>query len=193
MKRAYLSRRDSIVISAIEIIDELGIHELSIRELAKREGVSEPALYRHFKNKQDIILGVLNYYSRFDFMIAKTIKGKGLKSKEGISFFIKSIAENYENDPGLTAIPLSYDMLRHDDILASKIKEILKLRYKILYSLIQKGQKEGEIKKEISKETLIDTILGILAVNSFRWRITGYDFSLKDRVCEEVKTFLEVC
>jgi len=40
------------------MVGEVGIGALSLRKLAERVGVSPPALYHHFKNKQDLLLAL---------------------------------------------------------------------------------------------------------------------------------------
>jgi AcrR family transcriptional regulator len=41
--------------AALERFVEQGIHATGIREIAKHAGVSEAALYRHWKNKEDLV------------------------------------------------------------------------------------------------------------------------------------------
>ncbi len=53
-------RQKTIIDEALNIIHESGYEALSIRELATRVKISEPAIYRHFLNKEDIILGISN-------------------------------------------------------------------------------------------------------------------------------------
>jgi AcrR family transcriptional regulator len=67
-----LHRKDRLILTTIDIIDELGIQSLSTREIAKREGVSEATLFRHFKSKNDLLAAVLEYYSKFDDDIYQT-------------------------------------------------------------------------------------------------------------------------
>lgn len=46
--------RRKIVAAALELLDEVGLDELSTRLLATRLGVKQPALYWHFKNKGEL-------------------------------------------------------------------------------------------------------------------------------------------
>lgn len=48
-------RQNEIINAAIQIIAANGIQGLTTKVLAAAVGVSEPALYRHFKNKTEII------------------------------------------------------------------------------------------------------------------------------------------
>jgi len=64
-------RQEMIIDEAIKIIHAEGYQSLSIRELAKHVKISEPAIYRHFLNKEDIILGILNRIVRLDHLLEK--------------------------------------------------------------------------------------------------------------------------
>ncbi|NUT39843.1 MAG: TetR family transcriptional regulator [Thermoactinospora sp.] len=47
--------RDSVVRAALELLDEVGLDGLSVRRLAAVLGVRNPALYWHFRNKQELL------------------------------------------------------------------------------------------------------------------------------------------
>jgi TetR/AcrR family tetracycline transcriptional repressor len=47
--------RTRVVRVAIELLDEVGLDGLSLRRLAAKLGVQAPALYWHFKNKQELL------------------------------------------------------------------------------------------------------------------------------------------
>lgn len=69
-----IKRKNSILISALELFEEGGTNNITIKNLAKREKVSEPALYRQYKNKHEIIVSIINEYSSYDNQIINTIK-----------------------------------------------------------------------------------------------------------------------
>ena len=52
-------RQEEITKEAIKLISEKGIQGLTIKNLSKRIGISEPAIYRHFEGKTDILLKLL--------------------------------------------------------------------------------------------------------------------------------------
>ncbi len=47
--------RAQVVTAAIELLDEVGLDGLTLRRLAQELGVQAPALYWHFKNKQELL------------------------------------------------------------------------------------------------------------------------------------------
>ncbi|MCO6007253.1 TetR/AcrR family transcriptional regulator C-terminal domain-containing protein [Actinoallomurus purpureus] len=47
--------RETVLRTALRLLDEVGLDGLSLRRLAKELGVQAPALYWHFKNKRDLL------------------------------------------------------------------------------------------------------------------------------------------
>jgi len=48
-------RQIEIINKSIDIIATKGIQGLTIKNLSKEIGISEPAIYRHFESKTDIL------------------------------------------------------------------------------------------------------------------------------------------
>lgn len=192
MKKSYLSRKERLILTAIDIIDSIGIQGLTIRELANSQDITDGAIYRHFKTKNDIIIAVLDSFSNFDSTIIGVIKEQKMQAKEGLLFLINSYAEYYENYPALTAVEFIYDFIKNEPDLAKHMKEILDYRFKSIVSIISEGQKIGEIKGGIFPDELADVILGIEKQIMFRWRLQGYNFVLKEKMTSAVKLVVEL-
>jgi AcrR family transcriptional regulator len=52
-------RQEEILDRTVELVREGGLANLTMKKVADRMGFTEPALYRHFPNKQALILGLL--------------------------------------------------------------------------------------------------------------------------------------
>lgn len=48
-------KREGVVQAALALLNEVGLDGLTVRRLAERLGVQNPALYWHFKNKQELL------------------------------------------------------------------------------------------------------------------------------------------
>ena len=58
-QRLPLNRR-SIAVAALGLLNETGLDGVSTRKLAQRLQVEGPALYHHFRNKQDLLAEMVN-------------------------------------------------------------------------------------------------------------------------------------
>ncbi|MGR3868885.1 TetR/AcrR family transcriptional regulator [Streptomyces graminifolii] len=53
-----MSKRDDIVTAAVDVFSRYGFRQTSMELIARAAGVSRPALYQHFANKQDVFAAV---------------------------------------------------------------------------------------------------------------------------------------
>ncbi|EHQ89992.1 TetR/AcrR family transcriptional regulator [Desulfosporosinus youngiae] len=186
-----LHRKDRLVITTIEIIDQLGIQGLSTREIARRQGVSEATLFRHFKSKNQLLLVVLEDFSKFDIDIYQSIKLKELRPKESITYLIRAYAEYYESYPAITSIMQVFDVLRHESELTDRVKSILNDRSSFMKQLIEEAQKAGEISPDMDSKNLADVIWGLCREICLTWRLNGQSYSLKERTLSTLEMVLK--
>ncbi len=58
------ARQKEITEVALELISEKGIQGLTIKNLANKIGITEPAIYRHYDSKIDILIAVLDLFKQ---------------------------------------------------------------------------------------------------------------------------------
>lgn len=182
MDISLLHRRQGIIISTIECIDEVGLQNLSTKLIAKREGVSEGALFRHFKTKTEIMLAVLDHFSQFDDAIINSSIKMEFNPVETLKYFVGAFAEYYDNYPAITAIVQVYDSLMCDPALSEKVKEILAKRSGFIIETVKSAQSEGLIRADIDSEIFESLISGGFREICLKWRMCAFDFSLKEKI-----------
>ena len=191
MQDNLLHRKERLIITTIETIDELGLQRLSTREIAKREGVSEATIFRHFKSKNELLLAVLENFSEFDHDIFQSVKLKKLPPREAINFLIRSHVEYYENYPAITSILLNFDELRHEQLLENKVDYIIKNRTEYLKELFEEAKKAGEINPAVELDYIPDVIFGTIIMICMKWKVDGRQFSLKERTLSTLNQILD--
>ncbi len=81
-------KRSAILRKAAELFNERGFYETSLNELAKRLNVTKPSLYYYFKNKDDILLQILNQ-ATMEFTPAMAMaEESGLCGLEKLKIFV---------------------------------------------------------------------------------------------------------
>ncbi len=172
-------RQDMIIDEAINIIHSSGYQSLSIRELAKQVKISEPAIYRHFLNKEDIILGILNRMMDFDHLLEKDIL-KQKTTQDKIRHFILFHFEFLEKKKEMTSVLFAEEMFDQSDILRQRLIFIIQKRKNLLNSILQESRVNGEI-VEIDNKDLISLILGLIRMIVLEWKLGNFTFSLTER------------
>ncbi len=172
-------RQDMIIDEAINIIHSSGYQSLSIRELAKQVKISEPAIYRHFLNKEDIILGILNRMMDFDHLLEKDIL-KQKTTQDKIRHFILFHFDFLEKKKEMTSVLFAEEMFDQSDILRQRLIFIIQKRKNLLNSILQESRVNGEI-VEIDNKDLISLILGLIRMIVLEWKLRNFTFSLTER------------
>lgn len=188
---SLIHRKERLIITTIDIIDELGIQGLSTREIAKRQNVSEGTIFRHFTSKTELLNAVLLYYSQFDDDIYQTTRLKSLSATEAIDFLVKTHVEYYENYPAITAIPLNLEVLRYEPELTGTIHKILEKRSGMLSALIVEAQNAAEVTKDIDSDATAMMITGIIREACLQWRMNNKSFSLKERTLTALRILMD--
>jgi AcrR family transcriptional regulator len=191
MEASMLHRKDAIISTTIDIIDEYGIKGLSTKEIAKRQGVSEATIFKYFTTKNSLILAVLDKFSMFDNEIYLTIKMKEIKPVESIFFYTNAYVEYYENYPQITAITEAYDALAYDPELLERIKSIFNNRSCHIKSLISEAQNKNEIKPDVNTDDLTYVISGLFRSICIEWRFSNRSFSLKEHTLRTLRMVLD--
>ena len=187
MARISTEERQILIIDeAIKIIHEMGYHAFSIRELSKRVGISEPAIYRHFLNKEDIVLGILGRFNEFDISLFQEVK-KYENPTEKVRCFIQYHFDFLEKNPGMTSIVFSEEIFSQSKLVREKMLTIIEKRKKLIRNIIDEARKNSQV-IEVETTELGIIILGFIRLIVLEWRIGGFSFSLSQRGKKAVRT-----
>lgn len=100
----YLStdqRRRQIASVALDLLANQPVAALTTRQIAERIGVSQPALFRHFANREAILLAVLDH-ARSDLAdLLETELRKGQPAAATMAAFVAAMAHYVSQHPGL--------------------------------------------------------------------------------------------
>ena len=191
MAKSLIHTKEGLVFSTIEVINDIGIYNLSIREVAKKQGLTEGAIFRHYKSKNELLLAVLDYFSKYDSDVFATVQLKNLTPTESIHFCLKAYATYYENYSAITAITQIYDVLRYEPELREKIDKIVKDRTHFMKGLIDDAIIKNEIAAHVDSDQLASMIWGYFREICLRWRIDDFAFSLTERMQKATRMFLD--
>lgn len=113
--------RTALIEAALEIIDEFGPQGLTIRKVAHRAGVSHAAPYRHFPDKDDLILAVVE--RGFELLDEEMDRARSAAGDDPLAQFAAS-GEAYLSFA--MGYPAYYRVMFSGDLLASKGNEALR-------------------------------------------------------------------
>lgn len=174
----WTERQEEIMDQAVRLIAENGIQGLTVRNLAKGIGVSEPALYRHFESKTDILLGILDRFDRTSHGMRTTLASNDCPSLEQLEILLVTTLSQFQQRPEITAVIFAEEIFQNEPRLTEKVADIMRKHRASLHTLLTRGQECGTIRDDVPVEGLGLLIQGAQRLLVSRWRMSAYGFDL---------------
>ncbi|MBN1985456.1 MAG: TetR/AcrR family transcriptional regulator [Prolixibacteraceae bacterium] len=171
-------RQKQIINVSLDLIAENGIQGLTIKNLAKRIGFSESAIYRHYENKIEILVAILNYFKENAEKLFNTELNTEGDALTKIDHLFLNQFRIFSASPSLVAVIFSEELFRNEAILVAKVSEIMKSNLDALTSIIITGQKNGELRTDVEAEHLAIVVMGTLRLFVKQWQMSGSAFNL---------------
>ncbi len=172
-------RQKEIIEAALELISQKGIQGLTIKNLSKEIGISEPAIYRHYDSKIHILLAILEVFRQNTENIFKEELGRDLPAMEKISLLFVRNFDAFSQTPSLVPVIFSEEMFRSEPDLMHKVYEIIGRNLNALIKIIEEGQKNNEIRNDVEAGQLAVIILGSLRLFMKKWQFSNFSFDIK--------------
>lgn len=170
----FTDRQIEIMEAATLRIDQHGIQNLTIKNLAADIGLSEPALYRHFASKNEILLGMLNY---FITLMKVRIQNIPTQPNDTAGDILKSLfasqMQAFVKKPAIVSVIFAESIFHFDDGLSAKVAKIMNLMQDYVKANIKKGQELEQYSKIINASTLTTIIIGGVRLTVLKWKLSG--------------------
>jgi AcrR family transcriptional regulator len=174
-------RQEQIIEAAQKLILKYGSEHVTIRRIAKEVGISEGAIYRHFKSKSDIFCLLLDNVGESllaDIQQSIIPEGGIIESLDSIlTTQIANIAKRHGMSFQIIAEVISLG----DKKLNKQLSDIMNKYLIRLKSLLMHGVEAGEIRDDIDLEAAAMLFFGMVESLSNYWTLNNYKFSLEDR------------
>jgi AcrR family transcriptional regulator len=184
-------RKDQIVTATKRLIIRRGSERLTVRAIAKEVGLSEGALYRHFKSKRDILalladtieldlLGDIKESSieggAYLNILDNILRGhlSAIKQRQGISFQV-------------IAMIISFG----DKKLNKRIYDIIGNYIGAIKDLLVKGVKSGELRQNFDLDGTATLYFGMVQGLVNIWALSNYEINLEESYEASWNTFKE--
>lgn len=185
-------RQEEIVATALRLISEQGIQELTMKKIACAIGITEPALYRHFASKFKILSAVVDNMAAARSALFRKSSADGRSAESVILSFFIGHARLFTREPAMTVILFSEDLFRNDRELSERIAVIIGDTKQKIQETLAHGIRTGTLRADLDLP-----MAALLLVGGFRqlvssWRLEGFQFSLEERTERLVESTLRL-
>jgi len=176
----FTKKQQEIIEISIELIADLGIQGFTIKNLSKRVGVTEGAIYRHFKSKTEILHSILKAFQTESANTLESACSSEKPAMEEISSIFAHHFNYFAERPAIAAVIFSESIFQNDNLLSKEVFKLLKMHEDALMCIINKGQLSGEIRNgAVKKDQIVRIIIGSIRYTVTKWRLSNYEFDIK--------------
>lgn len=179
MYKDISSRQIEIIEASGKVIMAKGIAGLTTKNLANEMNFSESALYRHFKNKEAIIIHLIGYLAsnitdRFNDIISSD-----LKPEEQYLALFKSQFAFFKANPHFIVIVLSDGFIDNTAEVKNEILKLINSNAALIGKVIKSGQKSKVFNDKFEVEDLLHFTMGSFRLQMLKWKLEGFSFDIE--------------
>lgn len=174
-------RQQEIIESAGKLLMQKGVKGLTTKNLALEMNFSESALYRHFKNKEDIIVLLLDYLGSNIKERLNIISEKNSTSEEKLKQLFSSQFEFFNQNTHFVVAILSEGLFDESEKINQSIMKIIHYKMELITKIIEVGKENNEFTKSIETQEFVHIIMGSFRMMMLKWKFSKFEIDLTNQ------------
>jgi AcrR family transcriptional regulator len=171
-------RQDQIAEAALDIVRKDGIRALNVAAVAEKVGIVPSAVYRHFKNKSQIVDTVLQLIQTRLNAHFQDVVNLDLEPVEKLHLLLNRHIELISNNNAIPRILFSEEVLGGMPEKQQQLYGIIQDVIQNVSAIVLEGQEKGSIRKDLLPENLAVSFLGMIQPAAIIWNLSNGEFDL---------------
>lgn len=185
------ARKKELLIAGRNLIFQEGPNRFTIRRLAEMVGITEPAVYRHFPSKEDLIVELIHFMFEGWQEHLEALQRERLPASEKLiklgKFHLNHLI-NHEFNPILLIIEAGDP---HQPRIAQALSEKGERITGAMAAIITEARRRGEFAKDLQTRPAVLALMGVLQGSLLRWTLTRSTAGLAADVEGAIKLVLK--
>jgi AcrR family transcriptional regulator len=180
-RRSTEVRRTQIADAARSLTVKYGSEHITVRRIAKEIGVSEGALYRHFKSKRDILSLMVERIEEDWIADMAKDSATGRTPLEVLDKSLKNHVSAIEQKRGVSFQVIAEIISLGDRRLNRKASEALDRYTARIRDILSEGIEAGEIRKDVDPDNTAALIAAAIQGLVNKWALSNCSFNLEEK------------
>ncbi len=171
-------RQLEIIQAAGKILTTSGVGGLTTKNLAKEMKFSESALYRHYPNKEEIVIALLEYLAtNMDERFSNRLLLNQTPEENFVALFRNQFSF-FKNNPHFVVAAFSDGLMEESHRINETILKIMSVKIKYLKPIILEGQQKNIFTNSITSDEMVHIVIGTFRLQMYKWRIANFQFDI---------------
>ncbi|MCE2405377.1 MAG: TetR/AcrR family transcriptional regulator [Dehalococcoidia bacterium] len=166
-------RRAQIVQTARRIVADEGMASLTINGLAAAVGVSEGAIYRHFKSKDDILLALVREIESNLLRIISDSARPEESSLDHLRRLLKRHFSSLERRNAVSFVVIAEAMCFADDRVKQAARQMVERYLETIAAILKEGAAKGEVGPGVDVKAAAIMFFGMVQASVTLWTFSN--------------------
>lgn len=172
------ARREEIVEAALVLIDRGGLALATTSAIAQQIGISQAAVFRHFRKKDDILLAVVDEIAgQVICSIRSSTEGPG-SPIDRLRAFVHCLLTLVAHKPVMPAILFSRELHAENALLRAAVYQRIGRVHDMLSEMLAAGVREGALRADLDTDRGAFMLIGLMQGLVVRWSLSDRNLDL---------------
>jgi len=177
-RKSTAIRKQQIIDAARKLIIKKGSEHLTVRAMAKEVGLTEAAIYRHFKSKREILSFLMNHIMDTMLHDVERTESGNTTSLAAIDQALRQHLSEIEQRRGMSFQVIAEIISLGDKKLNKDVYEKLNFYIDRVKNLLSEAARDGYVRDDIDHGASALLLFGMIQGLVNIWALGGYSFDL---------------
>lgn len=183
-------RKQQIAQAALSLVSSHGVKELSIAGIASRVGLVPSAVYRHFKNKDQVIEAILDLIEKNLLENVKVVVAATPEPLARLHLLLQLHMQLIQDNQGILRLVFSEEVMHGPPARKAAVQSTVATYLKAVAGLVHQGQEEAVILGDLAAEAVAVAFLGMIQPAAILWHLSAGRYDLAAHTAEAWNIFL---
>jgi AcrR family transcriptional regulator len=183
-------RKKQIAQAALSLVSSQGLRGLSIAGIAGRVGLVPSAIYRHFKNKDQVIDAILDLIRERLLGNVRVVTEETTDVLERLRRLLMLHIQLIRENQGILRVVFSEEVMNGPPERKAGVQATVETYLRAVAEIVHQGQEEGMIRADLEAGSVSVAFLGMIQPAAILWHLSEGMFDLPSHAERAWKIFL---
>ncbi|MBW2713670.1 MAG: DUF2249 domain-containing protein [Deltaproteobacteria bacterium] len=168
-----VERRQQIVEAALDLLAGTSVESLSTRSVAKLVGISQPALFRHFRSRDDLLCALVEHTRENLAGLTNQVLSKQADTRAALACWLDGLFAYVEKHPGVPRLLFHNAAARQEPEFHKAISRLLSMQRSLVTELIRQGRRREELPAQLDPQRATSFFIALVQGELLQWQLKG--------------------
>ncbi|MEJ2673448.1 MAG: TetR/AcrR family transcriptional regulator [Deltaproteobacteria bacterium] len=183
-------RKQQIAQAALSLVSSQGLKGLSIAGIAREVGLVPSAIYRHFKNKEEVIDAILDLIRERLLANVEVVTAETGDVLERLRRLLRLHIQLIRDNQGILRAVFSEEVMNGSPERKARVCNTVETYLRAVAEIVRRGLEEGVIRADLEADSVSVAFLGMIQPAAILWHLSEGRFDLTSHAERAWEIFL---